>query len=95
MRVNGVNARVNRFMGLGQHQAMDVGGQMKITLIKKVFDSEHVRRLNIAKSETQHGQILAMVMEEGHAQIYLVSNSNTRKKATVNMHIPKKKKAGN
>ena len=54
-------------MGLGQHQAMDVGGQMKITLIKKVFDSEHVRRLNQAKSDTQHGQILAMVMEEGHA----------------------------
>lgn len=74
---------------------MDIGGQMTITLIKKVFDSEHVRRLNQAKSDTQHGQILALVMEEGHAQLFLVSNNNTKKKATVNMHIPKKKKAGN
>ena len=51
IRVNGVNARASRYMGLGQHQAMDVHAPMTVTLIKKVFDSEHVRRLNAAASE--------------------------------------------
>ena len=35
--------------------------------------------------------MLAIVMEEGIAQIYLVSNGNCRQRAKIDLHIPKKK----
>ena len=64
---------------------------MSLEIIKRQFDSEHVRRLKEATTEAQVGQVLAIVMEEGLAQVYLVSNGNCRQRAKVDLHIPKKK----
>jgi len=74
---------------------MDVKAPMKITLIKKVFDSMHVRKLKEAASETQGGSILAITMEEGIAHIFLVTKATTKLKSKIEKHISKKKAFGN
>ena len=48
-------------------------GQSKVTLIKKQFDSQHVRRLKEAGAEGKNGQVLVIVMEEGIAHLFIVS----------------------
>ena len=68
---------------------------MKITLIKRNFDSIHVKKLKEAAGDSQAGQILAIVMEEGIAHIFLVTKSQSKLKAKIEKHISKKKAFGN
>jgi stalled ribosome rescue protein Dom34 len=70
---------------------MDIRAPMKITLIKRHFDSMHVRKLKEASSEAQTGNILGIVMEEGIAHIFLVSKNASKLKAKIEKHISKKK----
>lgn len=77
------------------HQSIDVRGNMKITLIKKHFDSMHVRKLKEATSGAAQGQIAAIVMEEGIAHLFLVSNQTSKLKAKIQKNISKKKAFGN
>jgi stalled ribosome rescue protein Dom34 len=48
-------------------------GQSKVTLIKRQFDSQHVRRLKEAAAEGKNGQVLVICMEEGIAHLFIVS----------------------
>ena len=48
IRVKGVNVRENNYISQGQSQGMDVMAPFKITLIKRQFDSIHVKKLNEA-----------------------------------------------
>jgi len=94
IRVQGVNVKENQFIGLGAHQSMDIKAPMKFTLIKKQFDSMHVKKLKEAASEAQTGNILVITMEEGIAHIFLVTRSTTKLKAKIEKHISKKKAFG-
>jgi len=67
---------------------------MKVTLIKRHFDSIHLKKLHEATSEAQTGNVLAIVMEEGIAHIFLVSKSTSKLKAKIDKHISKKKAFG-
>ena len=73
IRVLGTNAKESVYIGLGAHQSINIEAPMKITLIKKRFDSMHVRKLNEAAKEATAGSMLAITMEEGVAHIFLVS----------------------
>jgi len=42
-------------LGIGEHQAMNIRGPMKITLIKPKFDSIHIKKINEASSEAAQG----------------------------------------
>ena len=47
----------------------------------------HVRKLNEASSEAAQGQVLAIVMEEGIAHLFLVTKSTSRLKAKIEKTI--------
>ena len=51
----------------------------------------HVRKLNEASSEAAQGQVLAIVMEEGIAHLFLVTKSTSRLKAKIEKTISKRK----
>ena len=51
----------------------------------------HVRKLNEASSESAQGQVLAIVMEEGIAHLFLVTKSTSRLKAKIEKTISKRK----
>ena len=90
----GINSAENAFVGLGVHQSMDIKSNMKITIIKKHFDSIHVRKLNEAASESQTGNLLAVTMDEGIAHIFLVSKNTTKLKSKIEKTISKNKAFG-
>lgn len=68
---------------------MDIKSPMKITLVKRNFDYLHVKKLREITSESSQGQILAIVMEESMANIFLVSKTTTKLKAKIESSISK------
>jgi stalled ribosome rescue protein Dom34 len=52
---------------------MDITPPRQITILKKVFDSMHVRKLNQMISESDTGHVVAITMEEGLALIFVIS----------------------
>ena len=68
---------------------MDIKSPMKVSLIKRNFDYLHVKKLREITSESSQGQILAIVMEESTANIFLVSKTTTKLKAKIESSISK------
>ena len=52
---------------------MDIKPPRSITIMKPVFDSMHVRKLNQISEEGEQGQVVAITMEEGLANIFVIS----------------------
>ena len=46
LRVNGINAKENKWIALGASQSLNIQPPRQIMIVKKVFDSMHVRRLD-------------------------------------------------
>jgi stalled ribosome rescue protein Dom34 len=70
IRILGQNSKENDYLGLGAYQSMDIKAPSKITLIKKRFDSMHVRKLFEAIKESKKGSMIAITMEEGICHIW-------------------------
>lgn len=65
----------------------------QIQLVKKKFDSMHVRKLNQIMQEQDVGNIIAITMEEGLANIFVISQAKTLLKCKVEKSITKSRGA--
>jgi protein pelota len=92
LRVNGVNARENKWIGLGMTQAMDIHPPRQIMIVKRDFDSIHVMRLNQMIQEEDQGHLIAITMEEGIAHIFIVTQHKTMLKQKVEKTVAKSTK---
>ena len=88
--ISGENATESRHLGLGQQQAMHIGPPMAITLVKKEFDSMHVHRLQQIKKDDEAGHIIAITMEEGIANIFMISQHKTVSKGKITKSVAKR-----
>jgi len=79
---------------MGQAQAMEIFGPMKLTLIKRQFDYIHVKKLKDIQNEKNQGKMMAIIMEEGVAHVFLVSNGTTKLKCKIEKSISKRKAFG-
>ena len=52
---------------------MDVRPPRQITIVKRDFDSIHVKRLKQMEQEEDQGHLVAITMEEGIAHIFMVT----------------------
>lgn len=93
IRIQGTNATENQWIGLGLTQGMDVFAPRQITLVKPVFDSMHVRRLDAMGDEEKQGNLVAITMEDGLANIFLVSKNKSLHKAKIEKTVAKNKGA--
>jgi protein pelota len=48
IRITGRNATENKYLKTGQYQSLEIQAPKTLTLIKPVFDSMHVKKLNDA-----------------------------------------------
>jgi len=76
-----------------QQQSMDVTPPRQIMIVKPVFDSMHVRRLNQMIAEQDAGNVAAITMEEGIANIFVISQNKTLLKARIDKSITKSRGA--
>ena len=91
IRITGRNATENKYLKTGQYQSLEIQAPKTLTLIKPVFDSMHVKKLNDAVNLENQGHVCAILMEDGIAHLFLVSRSTSKMKAKVEKRITKKK----
>ena len=70
---------------------MEIWAPKKITLIKQQFDHLHLMRLHESSTPEETAKVAIMVMEEGIAHLYLLTNKTSMLKAKVEKAIPKNK----
>ena len=90
-----MNATENKWIGMGASQSMEIRPPRQLLIVKKVFDSMHVRRLDQMIKEADSGHLVAITMEEGIANLFLVSQSKTILKSKIEKSISKNKGVGN
>ncbi len=70
---------------------MDIFAPRTITLVKPRFDDLHIMRLNEACDEESHSKLAVMTMEDGLANLYIITNRTSIFKGEVKKSIAKNK----
>ncbi|XP_043942523.1 protein pelota homolog [Protopterus annectens] len=92
VRVKGTNIQENDYVKMGAYHTIELELNRKFTLAKKVWDSVVLERIDQACDPAQKADVAAVVMQEGLANICLVTPSMTLLRAKVEMTIPRKRK---
>lgn len=93
IRIKGINVRENQNIALGQHQSMDITPPCKVMITKGEFDRLHVRRLHQVLNETDSGNLVAITMDDGLGNIFLISSHKTMHKGKIQKAITKSRGA--
>lgn len=92
MRVSGVVVLENEHVAIGSHHTLEIEVQRAFTLIKpEGWDSVAQATLNEALSDDKNGALAAVVMQEGFANICLLTEFRTVLKTRVESVVPKKR----
>lgn len=91
IRIKGKNLKENEYVAIGQYQTVDISIDSFFTLYKKFWDEMHLQTLNNSLDVTKTSEIAAIIMEEGVAHLYYISNNQTVLKGKVEISIPKKR----
>jgi len=94
LRVNGKNACQNLYVKMGQYHTLELELNRAFTLFKKEWDSIALDRIREASDITNVADVAAVVMHEGLANVCLITPNMTIVRQRIEMHIPKKRKAG-
>lgn len=88
--LKGKNIEESRFMQIGQMHTIKVELNYPITIYKNNWDKLHMQILNEAADPAASADIAALTMDEGLANMCIVSNMTTLVKARIEKNIPKK-----
>jgi len=88
--LKGKNIEESRFMQIGQMHTIKVELNHPVTIYKNNWDKLHMRILDEAADPTSSADIAALTMDEGLANLCIVSNMTTLVKAKIEKNIPKK-----
>jgi protein pelota len=92
LRVKGRNVEENEYVKMGAYHTLDLELNRKFTLQKNEWDSVALERIELACDPTQHADLGAVIMQEGLANICLVTSSMTLVRAKIETNIPRKRK---
>jgi protein pelota len=92
LRLSGKVTNENKWVKLGSHHTVELGIYKEFTLWKHQWDEVSLMRLEEASAERARAQAAAIVMQEGVANICLMTDSMTLTKAHITQSIPRKRK---
>lgn len=92
LRVKGRNVEENEYVKMGAYHTLDLEMNRKFTLQKSEWDSVALERIEMACDPMQHADLGAVVMQEGLANVCLVTSSMTLVRAKIETNIPRKRK---
>ncbi|XP_066578026.1 protein pelota homolog [Amia ocellicauda] len=92
LRVKGTNIQENEYVKMGAYHTIELELNRKFTLAKKVWDSVVLDRIEQACDAAQKADVAAVVMQEGLANIVLVTPAMTLLRAKVEVTIPRKRR---
>ncbi|XP_029462626.1 protein pelota homolog [Rhinatrema bivittatum] len=92
LRVKGTNIQENDYVKMGAYHTIELEPNRKFTLAKKQWDSVVLERIDQACDPAWNADVAAVVMQEGLANICLVTPSMTLLRAKVETTIPRKRR---
>ena len=91
IRFRGKNISQNEYVAIGQYQTDEIGINSFFSLYKSVWDEMYLDTLKKATDVTQTSEVVAILMEEGIANMFYITNTQTVNKGKINLSIPKKR----
>lgn len=92
LRVKGTNMEENQYVKMGAYHTIELELNRKFTLAKKLWDSVVLDRIEQACDPGQKADVVAVVMQEGLANLVLVTAAMTLLRAKVEVTIPRKRR---
>ncbi|KAJ3324415.1 hypothetical protein HDV06_006826 [Boothiomyces sp. JEL0866] len=92
LRVNGKNIEENKFVKMGQYHTLDLELHRPFTIEKEEWDIIHLDRIQDCCNVQNKADIGAVVLQEGLAQICLVTENMTIVRQRIETNVPKKRR---
>lgn len=77
---------------MGAYHTVDIEPNRKFSLTKTCWDVVALERIDTACDPTQNADVAAVVMQEGLANVCLVTGAMTLVRAKIDVTIPRKRK---
>lgn len=90
LRVTGRNVEENEYVKMGQYHTIDIELNQSMKLEKDCWDTIALERLDEACDPGAKADLAAIVMQEGLANVCLITSSMTISKAKIERRMPKK-----
>lgn len=92
LRVNGQNREENKYVKMGAFHTLDLELNRPFTIIKQEWDRIYLDRISMSCDITQRADIAAVMLQEGLAQICLITENMTVVRSRIEMNVPKKRR---
>ncbi|KAJ3277828.1 hypothetical protein HDU76_010158, partial [Blyttiomyces sp. JEL0837] len=92
LRINGRNIVENKFVKMGGYHTIDLELNRPFTIAKQEWDVISLERISAACDVTNRADVAAIVLEEGLANICLVTNNMTIVRQRIEVNVPRKRK---
>lgn len=92
IRLGGTNVGESDYVQLNQFHTLDIIQHIPFSLYKKYWDQLYLERLEEATNAERGSEVAAIVMEEGLANVCLITDISTIVKARIESSIPRKRK---
>jgi len=92
IRVGGTNIKENPYVKMGSYHTIELAAQRKFSLAKHEWDSMAIERLETACDPTKTADLAAVLMQEGLANLCLVTPTTTLVLSKIQTTIPRKRK---
>ena len=94
LRINGRNMEENEYVKMFQYHTLDVELKAPIQIEKDCWDAVFLQELDESCDVSNRAELAAVVMQDGLANICLVTASMTVVKARIEKTIPNKRQGG-
>lgn len=91
LRLKGRNIEENEHVKLGAYHTIDLESNRKFTLTKHEWDTISIERVELATDPAKSADVAAIVMQEGLANVMLISGSLTLNRAKIDISVPRKR----
>ncbi|KAJ3361618.1 hypothetical protein HDU91_003827, partial [Kappamyces sp. JEL0680] len=92
LRVNGKNAVENKYVKMGAYHTLDLELHRPFTITKESWDVIHLERIDASCDVGKRADIGAVILQEGLAQICLVTENMTVVRQRIEANVPKKRR---
>ncbi|XP_037960062.1 protein pelota [Teleopsis dalmanni] len=92
LRLKGRNIEENQYVKMGAYHTLDLELNRKFELRKPEWDSIALERIDMACDPAQSADVAAVVMQEGLANVCLITASMTLVRSKIELSIPRKRK---
>lgn len=91
IRINGKSIFENEYISKGQFQSASIIKNMQFSLIKKSWDAFSINLINEVSNPMVTSDLAICLLDEGTANLFLISSHITLLKSKVELSIPKKR----